>query len=254
MTWRRSRLPPVAPVDVEAALAETRETFETWAAHSTYRGRWEKEVTRSLLTLKALTFAPTGAIVAAPTTSLPEKIGGIRNWDYRFYWLRDATFTLYSLLTSGYREEATAWRAWLLRAIAGDPSEMQIMYGLAGERRLTERELGWLCGYRDSRPVRTGNAAHGQLQIDVYGEMMDALNTGRRFGLEPDDDSWRIQKTMLHYLESRWDDPDEGIWEIRGPRRHFTHSKVMAWVAFDRAVAAVETFGRDGPEIGRAHV
>ncbi|MFN4089907.1 MAG: glycoside hydrolase family 15 protein [Alphaproteobacteria bacterium] len=247
LSWRRSHLPPGPPRDPEADLAETRRSFEAWAARSTYRGPWEAQVKRSLLTLKALTFAPTGAIVAAPTTSLPEHIGGVRNWDYRYCWLRDATLTLYSLLTSGYREEAQAWRGWLLRAIAGDPSEMQIMYGIAGERRLVERELEWLGGYHGSRPVRIGNAAFDQVQLDVYGEVMDAFYTGRRFGMEPDDDAWRIQKRMLHYLEHKWDGPDEGIWEMRGPPRDFTHSNVIAWVAFDRAVKTVEEFGRDGP-------
>ncbi len=234
-------------MDAERALDMIRELSRSWIERNTYRGKWEAEVKRSLLTLKALTFSPTGAIVAAPTTSLPEHLGGVRNWDYRYCWLRDATLTLYSLLTCGYRDEAAAWRAWLLRAIAGDPSELQIMYGLAGERRLLEHELDWLPGYDGSKPVRIGNAAFDQFQLDVYGEVMDALHAARRFGLEPDDDAWRMQQTMLHYLEDRWDREDEGIWEVRGPRRHFTHSNMMAWVAFDRAVKAVEEFGRDGP-------
>ncbi|MET4701203.1 GH15 family glucan-1,4-alpha-glucosidase [Constrictibacter sp. MBR-5] len=247
LTWRRSHLAPCLPMDAERALDVIRELSRSWIERNTYRGKWDAEVKRSLLTLKALTFSPTGAIVAAPTTSLPEHLGGVRNWDYRYCWLRDATLTLYSLLTCGYRDEAAAWRAWLLRAIAGDPSELQIMYGLAGERRLLEHELDWLPGYHGSKPVRIGNAAFDQFQLDVYGEVMDALHAARRFGLEPDDDAWRMQQTMLHYLEDRWDREDEGIWEVRGPRRHFTHSNMMAWVAFDRAVKAVEESGRDGP-------
>jgi GH15 family glucan-1,4-alpha-glucosidase len=202
---------------------------------------------RSLITLKALTYSPTGGIVAAPTTSLPEKIGGVRNWDYRYCWLRDATFTLYSLLTSGYTEEAIAWGEWLLRAVAGSPQELQIMYGLAGERRLTELELPWLPGYERSAPVRAGNAAHDQFQLDVYGEVMDVLHVARRHSVILRDDAWPMQQVLMEFLESHWDQPDEGLWEVRGPRRHFTHSKVMAWVAADRAVKAVERHGLEGP-------
>ena len=202
---------------------------------------------RSLITLKALTYAPTGGIVAAPTTSLPEAIGGVRNWDYRFCWVRDATLTLQALLHAGYTEEAGAWRDWLLRAVAGSPDEMQIMYGPAGERRLTEIELDWLPGYEGSAPVRIGNAASGQFQIDVYGELMDALLLAREDGLSSDDDAWTLQVALMAYLEEAWDEPDEGIWEVRGGRRHFVHSKVMAWVAFDRAVRMAEQFGQRGP-------
>ena len=202
---------------------------------------------RSLLTLKALTFAPTGGIVAAPTTSLPEWIGGVRNWDYRYCWLRDATLTLLAFVRAGYVEEAGAWRDWLLRAIAGSPDDLQIMYGVAGERRLTEFELPWLTGYEGSQPVRVGNGASDQRQLDVYGEVVDALYQSRRQGLAASDDAWRLTRRIFDWLESGWREPDEGIWEVRGPRRHFTHSKVMAWVAFDRGVKTIERFGRDGP-------
>jgi GH15 family glucan-1,4-alpha-glucosidase len=190
--------------------------------------------------LKALTYAPTGGIAAAATTSLPEHIGGVRNWDYRYCWLRDATFTLYALMIGGYTDEACAWREWLVHAVAGTPGKLQIMYGLAGERRLTELELDWLPGYENSRPVRVGNAAYSQHQLDVYGEVMDALHLARGMGLPPNEDAWRVQRAILNFLEQDWRQPDEGIWEVRGPTRHFTHSKVMAWVAMDRAVKAVE--------------
>jgi GH15 family glucan-1,4-alpha-glucosidase len=203
---------------------------------------------RSVITLKALTYAPTGGILAAATTSLPEKIGGVRNWDYRYCWLRDATFTLYSLMLAGYVEEATAWRDWLLRAVAGEPSKLQIMYGPAGERRLDEFELPHLAGYEGSRPVRIGNAASGQFQLDVYGEVMDAMHQGRRAGMTDDGGfGWAFQCALMDFLETAWAEPDEGIWEVRGPRRHFTHSKVMAWVAVDRAVNATQRFDCDGP-------
>jgi len=204
-------------------------------------------VRRSLITLKALTFAPTGGIVAAPTTSLPEQLGGVRNWDYRFCWLRDATFTLYSLQLAGFTEEAKAWRDWLVRAAAGDPSDLQIMYGIAGERRLPEQTLPWLPGYEGSLPVRIGNEAARQLQLDVYGEVMDAMHVARRSGLESSEDSWRLQDALMRFLEKEWRQPDHGIWEVRGPKRHFTHSKVMAWVALDRAIKEVEQFKMPGP-------
>ena len=247
LMWHPSHEPAPAPPDPLHALDETMHWWHEWASRCTYDGPWREQVLRSLITLKALTYAPTGGIVAAPTTSLPEKIGGVRNWDYRYCWLRDATYTLYALMIGGYTEEAIAWRNWLLRAAAGDPSRLHIMYGMRGERRLPEMELPWLPGYEDSRPVRTGNKASHQLQLDVYGEVMDAMHTGRRAGVEPDPEAWALQSALTCHLETIWREPDEGIWEVRGPRRHFTHSKVMAWVAFDRAVKAVERYGRDGP-------
>ena len=247
LTWYPSHEPEPAPVDGAAATQETTDWWEEWSGRSTFDGPHRELVQRSLITLKALTYAPTGGIVAAPTTSLPEAIGGVRNWDYRFCWVRDATLTLQSLLHAGYTEEARAWRNWLLRAVAGSPAEMQIMYGPAGERRLTELELDWLPGYEGSAPVRIGNAASDQFQIDVYGELMDALLLARADGLEADDAAWRLQVALMAYLEEVWDEPDEGIWEVRGGRRHFVHSKVMAWVAFDRAVRMAEEFGREGP-------
>jgi GH15 family glucan-1,4-alpha-glucosidase len=219
-----------------------------WSGRCTYYGEWREAVERSLIALKALTYAPTGGIVAAATTSLPEQLGGVRTWDYRFCWLRDATFTLYSLHQAGYEDEARAWRDWLLRAVAGDPSKLQIMYGLAGERRLSEAELPWLPGYEGARPVRIGNAASEQFQLDVYGEVTDALYQSGRVGLDPVEPVWRLQQALLRFLETAWKEPDEGIWEVRGPRQHFTHSKVMAWVAFDRAVKACERFGMHGCE------
>jgi GH15 family glucan-1,4-alpha-glucosidase len=235
--------PPITP---DHALEETCSFWREWLDLSTYRGRFEEAVTRSLMVLKAMTYLPTGGIVAAPTTSLPEKIGGVRNWDYRYCWLRDATFALDAFLECGFRGEAEAWRAWLLRAVAGDPDDLQIMYGPAGERRLPERELPWLPGYEGSTPVRVGNGASDQFQLDVYGEVLDVLHQARRRNIEADDQSWAVQRVMLTNLQRRWDEPDEGIWEVRGPRRHFTHSKVMAWVAFDRGVKAVEEYGREG--------
>jgi len=247
LMWHPSHASSPKPVDAMKALDDTAAWWKTWCDRCAYHGRWHEQVTRSLITLKALTFAPTGGIVAAPTTSLPECIGGVRNWDYRFCWLRDATYTLYALMIGGYTEEAAAWRNWLLRAVAGDPSSLQIMYGMHGERRLPELELPWLPGYENSRPVRLGNAACTQLQLDVYGEVMDSLHLTRRAGLENDADAWALQLALLGHLEEAWRQQDEGIWEVRGPRRHFTHSKVMAWVAFDRAVKAVERYSESGP-------
>jgi GH15 family glucan-1,4-alpha-glucosidase len=247
LMWHPSHAASPPPFDVEQALEDTTRWWEQWVTRCTYEGPWREQVVRSLITLKALTYAPTGGIVAAPTTSLPEQIGGVRNWDYRYCWLRDATFTLYALMIGGYTEEAAAWRNWLLRAVAGDPSTLHIMFGARGERRLPEMELPWLPGYEDSRPVRTGNAAAHQLQLDVYGEVMDALHLARRVGIPPDPEAWSLQKALMEYLETAWAEPDEGIWEVRGPRRHFTHSKVMAWVAFDRSVKAVERHGLEGP-------
>lgn len=247
LSWHPSHEPPPPPLDAALAVADTVAWWREWTSRCTYRGPWREAVERSLVTLKALTYGPTGGIVAAPTTSLPESIGSIRNWDYRFCWLRDATFTLYALLISGHREEACAWREWLLRAVAGDPARLQILYGVAGERRLPEFTLGWLPGYEKSAPVRVGNAAAQQLQLDVYGEVMDVLHQARRLGLPADPWSWRLQHELLHFLESGWQQPDEGLWEVRGPRQHFTHSKMMAWVAFDRATKAVERFGLGGP-------
>jgi GH15 family glucan-1,4-alpha-glucosidase len=247
LTWFASHEPVPDPVDAAAATQDTTEWWQEWTARSTYDGPHRDLVQRSLITLKALTYAPTGGIVAAPTTSLPEQVGGVRNWDYRFCWVRDATLTLQSLMHAGYMDEARAWRDWLLRAVAGSPSEMQIMYGPAGERRLTELELPWLSGYEGSAPVRIGNAASAQFQIDVYGELMDAMLQAREGGIPADDAAWRLQVALMGFLEESWDEPDEGIWEVRGKRRHFVHSKVMAWVAFDRAVRTAERFGQDGP-------
>ena len=247
LTWHPSHTHAPRPLDPHAALHDTESWWRDWSSRAAYEGKWHEQVERSLIVLKALTYAPTGGIVAAPTTSLPEQLGGIRNWDYRFCWLRDATFTLYALLTAGYTQEARAWRDWLLRAVAGSPREMQIMYGAAGERRLTELELDWLPGYEGSAPVRIGNDAARQFQLDVYGEVMDAIHVSRRVGIPPDRPAWHLQRVLLDFLESNWRKPDEGIWEVRGPRRQFTHSKVMAWVALDRAVKAVERFGLDGP-------
>ena len=246
LAWSPTHQNEPQPTDPEQSLQETEEWWTAWSGRCMFRGEWHDAVVRSLITLKALTYAPTGGIVAAATTSLPECIGGVRNWDYRYCWLRDATFTLYSLMVGGYTEEASAWREWLVNAVAGTPSTLQIMYGLAGERRLTELELPWLPGYEGSSPVRIGNAAHRQHQLDVYGEVMDSLHLARRSGLPPSENAWRIQRGLLDFLESDWHKPDEGIWEVRGPRRQFTHSKVMAWVAMDRAVKSVEEFGLEG--------
>jgi len=247
LTWSPSHLPDPGYVAAEQALTATEANWRAWSDQCTVTGPYREIVQRSLITLKGLTYQPTGGIVAAATTSLPERIGGMRNWDYRICWLRDATFTLYSLMNAGYFDEARDWTLWLLRAVAGDPSQLQILYGIAGERRLPEVELDWLPGYEGSRPVRVGNAAALQLQLDVYGEVMDALHLARRVGLAPTEAGWALQRTLMGYLEKIWQEPDEGIWEVRGPRRHFTHSKVMAWVAFDRAVKGIEQFGLDGP-------
>jgi GH15 family glucan-1,4-alpha-glucosidase len=248
LTYKSSHLPPPDAVDPVTALAETEAFWGEWAGRCRATdGEWSDAVTRSLVTLKALTYAPTGGIVAAPTTSLPEQLGGGRNWDYRFCWLRDATLTLLAFMNAGYYDEARAWRDWLLRAVAGAPAQTQIMYGIAGERRLTEWEVPWLPGYEGAKPVRIGNGAHGQLQLDVYGEVMDALHQARRGGLPQNEAAWALQRALLDHLETVWERPDEGIWEVRGLPRHFTYSKVMAWVAFDRAVKDVEDLGLEGP-------
>jgi GH15 family glucan-1,4-alpha-glucosidase len=247
LTWTPSHLPRPRPVNAETALQDTDAYWSQWSGRSKAAGPYLEAVQRSLITLKALTYAPTGGIVAAPTTSLPEQVGGPRNWDYRYCWLRDATLTLQSLLAAGYTEEAAAWREWLLRAVAGDPAQLQIMYGITGKRRLPEIELTWLAGYENSSPVRTGNAAAGQLQLDVWGEVLDGLSLTRNALLKTKDDSWDLQVALMDHLEGAWNQPDNGLWEMRGPRRHFTHSKVMAWVAADRMAAAVRWSGLPGP-------
>jgi GH15 family glucan-1,4-alpha-glucosidase len=247
LVWHRSHeLAPPRIDPWDAARATTR-YWRDWVARCTYQGAWRDAVVRSLLTLKALTYRPTGGIVAAPTTSLPEELGGSRNWDYRFCWLRDATFTLYSLLQAGYEKEAEAWREWLLRAVAGDPRDLRIMYGIAGERRIPEMVLEWLTGYEGSLPVRVGNDASRQFQLDVYGEVLDLLHQASREGLPHEAAAWEMELRILDVLESNWREPDEGIWEVRGGRRHFVHSKVMAWVGIDRAIRDVELFGFAGP-------
>jgi GH15 family glucan-1,4-alpha-glucosidase len=246
LTWYPSFHPLPATVDPEQALADTTEFWHEWIGRCGYEGDGHDAVHRSLIVLKALTYGPTGGIVAAPTTSLPEHIGGVRNWDYRYCWVRDATLTLIALLSAGYYEEAGAWRTWLLRAAAGNPDDLQIMYGVAGEQRLNELELDWLPGYEGSTPVRTGNLASEQVQLDVYGELMDALYQARTRGLESSEHAWSMQRVLLRNLETRWREPDNGIWEIRGEPQHFTHSKVMAWVAFDRAVRSIEEYWLSG--------
>ncbi|MFG1807293.1 glycoside hydrolase family 15 protein [Streptomyces sp. NPDC049040] len=247
ISWEPSHKPQPSLPDPEGSLTATEDFWRDWVAQCTYTGPYREAVVRSLITLKALTYGPTGGIVAAPTTSLPEDIGGVRNWDYRFTWLRDAAITLSSLLRTGYREEAQAWREWLLRAVAGDPENLQIMYGIAGERELGENELHWLPGYEGSTPVRIGNGAAHQLQLDVYGEVTEALHLGHMTGLARNDYASLLQLKLIRYLEKHWNEPDEGIWEVRGPRRHFVHSKVMAWVAVDRTVKLIESGEVDGP-------
>jgi len=247
LTWYPSHLKETGTRHPQKALHETQQWWEKWSARCIASGKWRDAIIRSLITLKALTYSPTGGIVAAPTTSLPESLGGIRNWDYRFCWLRDATFTLFALLSSGYTEEACQWRDWLLRAVAGQPHELQTVYSIMGDRRLTEMELNWLSGYENSRPVRIGNSAYSQFQLDVYGEVFDAFDVAESHGVPADEDAWRVKKLLMDFLESQWHQPDEGIWEVRGPRRQFTHSKVMAWVGADRAVRAIERSGLHGP-------
>ncbi|MBS0241825.1 MAG: glycoside hydrolase family 15 protein [Proteobacteria bacterium] len=247
LTYAHSHEPPPPAIDWRRALHETRQFWKDWCSRCGYDGAYRAAVIRSLITLKALTNAPTGGIIAAPTTSLPEAIGGNRNWDYRYCWLRDATFTLLTLMSGGFYEEAAAWRDWLLRAAAGMPDQVQIMYGVAGERRLDEWEVHWLAGYEGSKPVRIGNAASTQLQVDVYGELMDALHHARLAGLSGEEVAWPLQRALIEHLETIWREPDHGIWESRGPRCHYTHSKVMAWVAFDRTIKSQEAFGLDGP-------
>ena len=247
LTHSPSHLEAAPPIDPRDALVETERFWREWAGKCTVTGAWQEPVRRSLITLKALTYAPTGGIVAAPTTSLPEKIGGVRNWDYRYCWLRDATLTLLALMDAGYFDEAKAWREWLVRAVAGSPRQMQIMYGIGGERRLPEWRIDWLPGYEGSLPVRVGNAAAAQSQLDVYGEVMDALYQGCKGGLSRHDVAWDLQCALIEHLEKVWIEPDEGIWEVRGAPRHFTYSKVMAWVALDRAVKMVEGMGLPGP-------
>ncbi|MFE2016434.1 glycoside hydrolase family 15 protein [Streptomyces sp. NPDC059499] len=247
ISWQPSHHEPPSLPDPEGSLEATENFWREWVDQCTYHGPYREAVVRSLITLKALTYAPTGGIVAAPTTSLPEEIGGVRNWDYRYTWLRDAAITLSSLLRTGYREEARAWREWLLRAVAGDPENLQIMYGIAGERELGEAELDWLPGYENSGPVRVGNGAANQLQLDVYGEVTEALHLAHMTGLTRNDYAVGLQLKLISYLEKHWEEPDEGIWEVRGPRRHFVHSKVMAWVAVDRTIKLIESGDTDGP-------
>jgi GH15 family glucan-1,4-alpha-glucosidase len=251
LAYHRSHRPGAPERDWHQSLEETEQFWAAWSERCQYQYQpaphWRDAVVRSLVTLKCLAFQPTGGTIAAPTTSLPERPGGVRNWDYRFCWIRDATLILYALLTSGCREEAHAWREWLVRAAAGRPAELQAIYGIAGQRRLPELELPWLPGYENSRPVRIGNAAYKQLQLDVYGELMDAMHVVRKYELEAHAEAWRVQSVLMDHLAKVWDEPDHGIWEVRGPRRHFTHSKLMAWVAFDRAIKGVESFGLSGP-------
>lgn len=247
LTYGASHLEPPARIDPIVALGDTETFWRNWSSEFQGAGEWSEPVLRSLITLKALTYRPTGGIVAAATTSLPEQLGGSRNWDYRFCWIRDATFTLLALMNAGYYEEAKSWRAWLVRAVAGDPSQVQIMYGLAGERRLNEWEVPWLAGYQGAKPVRIGNAAAEQMQLDMYGEVMDALHHARKGKLAADEAGWTLQRELLKHLETIRPEPDQGIWEVRGGPKQFTYSKVMAWVAFDRGIKSVEQFGLKGP-------
>jgi GH15 family glucan-1,4-alpha-glucosidase len=240
LTWFASHEEQPGAINPEHALEETSAYWKQWSERCQTHGKWHEAVVRSLITLKGLTYAPTGGIVAAATTSLPEEIGGVRNWDYRICWLRDATYTLYALMNAGYLDEARAWREWLLRAVAGSASQMQIMYGVHGERRLIEYEIPWLAGYENSKPVRVGNAASEQFQLDVYGEILAAMYVAHRAGIETSEEDWRLQVALIKFLETKWREPDEGIWEVRGGRKQFTHSKMMAWLAFDRAVKLVE--------------
>jgi len=247
LTYGPSHLPVPRPIDPAQALQDTEDFWTEWCSHCNYDGECRDLVMRSLITLKALTYGPTGGIVAAPTTSLPEKLGGARNWDYRFCWLRDATFTLLALMNSGYTEEASAWHNWLLRAAAGSPANMQIMYGIMGQRRLLEWEADWLPGYEAARPVRIGNAAHAQLQLDVYGELIDAFHQSRMAELKLDEGSWALERTVIEHVAEVWDQPDHGIWERRGDGKHYVSSKVMTWVAFDRGIKSAERFGFEAP-------
>ena len=243
LTWFASHTDPPKQVTADHALRDTERYWKKWANRCHRKTPWDDAVVRSLVVLKGLTYAPTGGIVAAATTSLPEEVGGVRNWDYRYCWLRDATLTLLALVGAGYQDEAKSWRDWLLRAIAGSADQMQIMYGVRGERRLNEFELPWLSGYESSKPVRIGNAASNQFQLDVYGEVLGTMYRAHQAGIENRETDWRLQAALMNFLESNWDKPDEGIWEVRGGRKHFTHSKMMAWVAFDRAVRLVEECG-----------
>jgi len=247
LTHTASHLSRPEPIDAVAALAETESFWQEWTDQVDHSGPWDEAVRRSVVILKGLTFRPTGGVVAAATTSLPEEIGGVRNWDYRYCWLRDAAFTLQALLGTGYVQEANAWREWLLRAVAGDASQLRIMYGLDGTRRLPEYDLPWLAGYEGSRPVRIGNAAARQFQLDVWGEVLDTLHLGREAGLGSSPDAWDLQRELLDFLEGHWQDPDKSLWEVRGPDQPYVHSKVMAWAGVDRAVLAVERHGLDGP-------
>ena len=248
LTWFASHEEPPRAINPEHALRDTEKFWSEWAGRLHYSGPWRDAIMRSLITLKGLTYAPTGGLVAALTTSLPEEIGGVRNWDYRYCWLRDATFTLVTLMRVGYRDEAKSWRQWLLRAIAGSASQMQIMYGVHGERRLDEREIPWLSGYENSKPVRIGNAASNQFQLDVFGEVLLAMQQSHEMGLETDESDWRLQVQLMRFLEAHWHEPDEGIWEVRGGRKHFTHSKMMAWLAFDRAIKLAEACQHSGKD------
>jgi GH15 family glucan-1,4-alpha-glucosidase len=247
LSWNPSHEPPHMSPHPGGALDSTLEWWRGWSAGMRYSGRYADEVRHSLMVLKALTFAPTGGIVAAPTTSLPEQIGGVRNWDYRYCWLRDAAYTLWALNIGGYGDEARDWYQWLKRAVGGDPNQVQVVYGVLGESRLTELELPWLAGYEGSQPVRIGNAAMNQFQLDVFGEVVDGFHLGRLFGLDSDESDWALERRLINFVVEHWREPDEGIWEVRGPRRQFTHSKVFAWVALDRAVRAIENFGQEGP-------